>query len=255
MSGQSAGSTRWSTPVIDARPDGSARIALNVTYTQPSGQVDMTETRVLNVSATDADGGFTIDWDMHFTAGSAGAVLDRTAMPGEPNGAFNGGYAGLSARLTAAPVVMSVVSADSNITLFERDRARPATSAIAGNLTMDGKDVGGVAHPERRGQHRRARAMVHHQRRRLSLSMRRGAGSRHSHAAAGRRVDAALSGRATARCVDSCRTHCRDDAVERSPLGQSDCALDASHGSLESHFSSGANRNTMPPSASFGNNR
>jgi hypothetical protein len=145
VSGQSAGSTRWSTPVIDAHPDGSARITMNVTYSPAAGQVDMTETRVLNISAPDASGAYTIDWDMHFTAGAAGAVLDRTPMPGEPNGAFNGGYAGLSARLTAAPVVMSVVTADSAITQFEHDRARPATVAIAGNLTSEGKDIGGIA--------------------------------------------------------------------------------------------------------------
>src|SRR5688500_19719288 len=42
--------------------------------------------------------------------------LDRTPMPGEPNGAVNGGYAGLSARLAAAPVTMTVMSTEGPVT-------------------------------------------------------------------------------------------------------------------------------------------
>ena len=72
--------------MIDARPDGSARITMNLTYTRPTGEVDLTEARVLDVSAPAPDGGYTIDWSMRFTAGKDGAVLDRTPMPGEPNG-------------------------------------------------------------------------------------------------------------------------------------------------------------------------
>jgi len=145
VSGQAAGATRWSAPTIDARPDGSARITMRLTYTRPTGEVDLTEARVLDVSAPAADGSYTIDWNMRFTAGKDGAALDRTPMPGEPNGVVNGGYAGLSARLAAAPAIMSVMTTDGPVTEFRGERARPNAAAVAGNFTLDGRDLGGVA--------------------------------------------------------------------------------------------------------------
>lgn len=145
VSGQAAGATRWSAPTIDARPDGSARITMQLTYTRPTGETDLAEARVLDVSAPAADGSYTIDWRMRFTAGKDGAVLDRTPMPGEPNGVINGGYAGLSARLAAAPATMTVMSTEGAVTDFRGDRARPNARAVAGNFTLDGRDIGGVA--------------------------------------------------------------------------------------------------------------
>jgi hypothetical protein len=145
VSGQAAGATRWSTPVIDARPDGSARITMQLTYTRPTGETDLTEARVLDVSAPALDGSYTIDWRMRFTAGKDGAVLDRTPMPGEPNGVINGGYAGLSARLAAAPATMTVIGTEGPVTDFRGDRARPNAAAVAGNFSLDGRDIGGVA--------------------------------------------------------------------------------------------------------------
>jgi hypothetical protein len=82
---------------------------------------------------------------MRFTAGKDGAVLDRTPMPGEPNGVINGGYAGLSARLAAAPATMTVMSTDGLVTDFRGDRARPNAAAVAGNFSLDGRDIGGIA--------------------------------------------------------------------------------------------------------------
>jgi hypothetical protein len=143
VSGQAAGATRWTTPTIVTRPDGSATITMNLTYAQSTGQVDMTETRVLNVSAPKADDSFTIDWDMRFTAGKDGAALDRTPMPGEPNGAVNGGYAGLSVRL--APLTMTVISTEGPVTDFPGSRARPNASAVAGNFTDGDTQVAGIA--------------------------------------------------------------------------------------------------------------
>lgn len=145
LSGKAEGATRWSTPKIDAHSDGSATIQLDVTYTHPSGRVDMTETRELKISTPRADGGYTIDWSSHFTAGKAGAVLDRTPMPGEPEGKVNGGYGGLSARLAASPIIMSVVTPDGPVTQFASDRARPASSAVAANFKDGGRDVGAIA--------------------------------------------------------------------------------------------------------------
>ncbi|MEP6730981.1 MAG: DUF6807 family protein [bacterium] len=144
-SGQAAGSTRWSTPVIDARTDGSAKITMSLSYIRASGDTDLTEMRVIDVSAPTSDGSYTIDWDMRFKAGKDGAVLDRTPMPGEPNGVVNGGYAGFSVRLAALPLRMAVVTSDSSVTDYVSDRARPFASAVAGNFSDAEKDVGGIA--------------------------------------------------------------------------------------------------------------
>jgi hypothetical protein len=72
-------------------------------------------------------------------------TLDRTPMPGEPNGAVNGGYAGLSIRLAASPLTMAVTSTEGPVAEFVRDRARPWASAVGASFAQDGADVGAVA--------------------------------------------------------------------------------------------------------------
>jgi hypothetical protein len=143
--GRAEGATRWITPEIETKPDGSARIRLDVTYTNPSNRVDMTETRELEISAPRPDGSYTIDWHAHFTAGKAGAVLDRTPMPGEPGGQVNGGYAGLGIRMAAQPLTMSVVCTTGLVTHFESDRARPNAAAVGCNFSEGQKAVGSIA--------------------------------------------------------------------------------------------------------------
>jgi hypothetical protein len=144
QTGRAQGRTAWSAPKIETKPDGSATIALDVTYTHPSGRVDLTEKRVLKVSAPDKDGGFTLDWTANFTAGADGAVLDRTAMPGEPDGRFNGGYAGLSIRMASAPLGISYLSTETTEPSFAQDRWRPSVPAVAFNFTDEGKVAGGI---------------------------------------------------------------------------------------------------------------
>ncbi|HTO02806.1 MAG TPA: DUF6807 family protein [Opitutus sp.] len=145
QTGRSEGTTRWGTPKIDTKADGRAIIAFTVTYTHPSGRVDLTEARELHVSAPATDGSYFIDWSSRFVAGTEGAVLDRTPMPNEPEGKFNGGYAGLSARLASAPAVVSFVTSDGPVTEFTTNRARPSVGAVAANVTENGKDVGALA--------------------------------------------------------------------------------------------------------------
>ena len=118
---------------------------MDVTYTHPSGRVDLTETRQIAVSAPDAAGAYMIDWRSRFVAGREGAVLDRTPMPNEPNGAFNGGYAGLGARLASAPQVMALVTTDGPIAEFTRNRARPNAPAVAANFSESGQPTGSIA--------------------------------------------------------------------------------------------------------------
>jgi hypothetical protein len=143
--GKAEGLTSWTPPVIETQPDGRATVRLALTYTHPSGLVDMTEARTLQISAPDADGGYTIDWQSRFVAGAEGAVLDRTPMPSEPNGQFNGGYAGLGARLASAPLVMSIVTPEGPVTEFVRNRARPAARAVGANFAGPGGTVGAIA--------------------------------------------------------------------------------------------------------------
>jgi hypothetical protein len=144
-SGKSEGSTRWSPPQIETHDDGSAVIQFEATYTHPSGRVDMTEQRKLEISAPAADGSYSIHWHSHFMAGKQGAVLDRTPMPWEPNGKVNGGYGGLGLSLAAAPVEMAVLTTNGPVTHYDSDRARPCAPAIAANFTLDGKNLGSIA--------------------------------------------------------------------------------------------------------------
>jgi predicted dehydrogenase len=145
LTGKPAGATRWKVVSIDPRSDGSAMIKLDVSYVHPSGRVDMTESRTLEVSAPAADGSYVIDWRADFKAGAEGALLDRTPMPGEPEGQVNGGYAGMSLRAAPAPLAIDFVATTGAITDFRSDRARPAVPAIAANLSDGGRSVGGIA--------------------------------------------------------------------------------------------------------------
>jgi hypothetical protein len=107
--------------------------------------VDLTESRVLKVSAPESDGSFEIDWRAQFTAGKEGAVLDRTPMPDEPGGQVNGGYAALGLRMASPPLGFSVVCSTGLVNQFVNDRARPNAAALACNFSEGDRDVGGIA--------------------------------------------------------------------------------------------------------------
>lgn len=139
------GATRWTPPQIETAPDGAATIRLALTYARPDGRVDLTEERTVRLSAPDADGAYRIDWTAHFVAGAAGAVLDRTPLPGEPGGKVHGGYGGLGLRLPSAPLVMTVLTPAGPVAPFESERARPQAAALACNFSTAGRDLGGVA--------------------------------------------------------------------------------------------------------------
>jgi hypothetical protein len=143
--GRAQGATRWAEPAVTTQKSGSATIRLKITCTNPSNQVDMTESRVLKISAPKTDGSYTIDWRADFKAGKQGAVLDRTPMLGEPNGAVNGGYAGLGLRMVSAPLTMSVVCSTGLVTHFENDRARPNAAAVGCNFSDGANFIGGIA--------------------------------------------------------------------------------------------------------------
>jgi type 1 glutamine amidotransferase len=117
--GKPDGATAWETPVSELRPDGSAVITLALAYTPAR----LRETREIVISAPAADGSYTMDWNQRFTA-DARVTLDRTPIPGEPNGVGWGGYAGLSCRFTRAFTdVQSFAAADGRVTVSERGTA------------------------------------------------------------------------------------------------------------------------------------
>jgi hypothetical protein len=84
---------------VAANGDFSARFELEISYHPPDQPADLTETRIIEVSAPDTKGNYHIDWHGVFTGGADCAVLDRTPILGEENGKWFGGYAGLQFRL------------------------------------------------------------------------------------------------------------------------------------------------------------
>lgn len=144
-SGRAEGATCWTTPLIEITPEGGATIRLTVSYIHPSGRVELTEQREIRVNAPSADGGYTLDWRAHFTAGTEGVLLDRTPMPNEPEGKFNGGYGGLAIRLVSAPLSFAAVSTHAFITHYEQERNRPNAAAVAFNIADGATQIGSVA--------------------------------------------------------------------------------------------------------------
>jgi hypothetical protein len=81
---------------------GTTKITLLLAYQPRSNAVwqpVLSEKRTIEISAPEADGSYSLDWTQEFTA-EQDATLDRTPIPGEPNGVAWGGYAGLSIRFT-----------------------------------------------------------------------------------------------------------------------------------------------------------
>jgi hypothetical protein len=107
--GVSDGKTRWTTPKIEVRADGSATLDLALEYlpgprkakatkgVDPAKVVPvLTEARTIQFSAPAKDGSYFMDWTQVFNA-KADIKLDRTP-PSSKNGSSSGGYAGLSIR-------------------------------------------------------------------------------------------------------------------------------------------------------------
>jgi type 1 glutamine amidotransferase/HEAT repeat protein len=110
--GQSQGLTTWAPAEIETRADGSALIRLRLAYGPPGGTPVLHEERTVAISSPAADGSYHLDWTLGFTAVAEQVVLERTPIPGEPDGVAHGGYAGLSARLARDLVDWKVSNAD-----------------------------------------------------------------------------------------------------------------------------------------------
>jgi hypothetical protein len=85
---------------IVKNPDLSADIGLNIMYYPAQGKAVLAEERSLHISSLYGDGSYYIDEQQEFTALTDSVILDRTPIPGEPDGQSTGGYAGLSMRFS-----------------------------------------------------------------------------------------------------------------------------------------------------------
>ena len=101
--GKSAGETRIVNIDREVTAGKDVHLALDLEYA-PAGTDDVVlrENRSLVVTAPDQKGRYTIEWSSSFHAQGSEVVLDRTPIPGEPNGKNWGGYAGWSVRMNKA---------------------------------------------------------------------------------------------------------------------------------------------------------
>lgn len=144
--GKSAGETCWSAPAVETRADGSARIALELGYRpQPAAEPLLKERRTVELSAPGPDGAYAMDWTLAFAAGKEAVTLDRTPLPGEPDGKSWGGYAGLSVRFAQAFTDVETVA--STVGRVPRDRSSrlDVTAAAAEQNGLIGGRPYGVA--------------------------------------------------------------------------------------------------------------
>ncbi len=140
--GRPTGETSWKVIKLEAAPDGSARIELALTY-RPAGEdlPVMTEERTIEVSSPSPDGVYAIDWTGIFEAATA-VLLDRTPLPGEPDGQVWGGYSGLSLRLAGNLDERQVTTTDGPIIEMPDDRYRGRHAAVDYSALVDGQAAG-----------------------------------------------------------------------------------------------------------------
>jgi hypothetical protein len=138
-SGHSQGATAWNRPIIKTREDGSVEINMTLRYVSPTNGLMMTEQREIRVSAPGTQGEVTMDWLGKFEARNEPLLLDRTPMPGEPDGEVNGGYAGFAFRAAQEPAQCQFITAEGPLGNFESDRARPNSKAAACNIVQSGR--------------------------------------------------------------------------------------------------------------------
>ena len=148
--GRPAGRTSWKDVKVKATDGHAARITLDLDY-RPAGEDTpvLTEKRTIEVAAPDDDGVYAIDWTGIFTAVRA-VVLDRTPLPGEPDGQSWGGYSGLSLRLAGSLACRQAMTSGGPLTDMPDDRYRGRHTALDYSGLLDGRPVGVaiIDHPQ-----------------------------------------------------------------------------------------------------------
>jgi type 1 glutamine amidotransferase len=140
--GRPAGRTSWENVKVSTGSRGKARITLDLAY-RPAGEAlpVLTERRTIDVGPPDPDGIYLVDWEAVFTAAET-AVLDRTPLPGEPDGQVWGGYSGLSIRLAGNLDARQAVTSDGPVINMPDDRYRGLHAAVDYSGLLDGRPVG-----------------------------------------------------------------------------------------------------------------
>lgn len=100
VTGKSEGITELKSVKYKLNDLFGATFNLELSYHPPGGNDLLEEQRSVHLSAPAVDGSYFLDWESTFTALDDDVVLDRTPLPGEPEGKSWGGYAGFSARLS-----------------------------------------------------------------------------------------------------------------------------------------------------------
>ncbi|MEI7729694.1 MAG: PmoA family protein [Verrucomicrobiota bacterium] len=139
--GVAEGLTEWQGTHIEARLDYSALLTLNLTYRPANGKPIMMERREILVRPPQADGGYSMDWTLTFTAGDTDLKLDRTPLPGEPDGKPHGGYAGLSVRFANALSDARATSTTEPVE-FKADRYRGKATAMDYSGVIENQEAG-----------------------------------------------------------------------------------------------------------------
>jgi hypothetical protein len=139
--GVSEGLTEWRNVKIGTRGDFTARITLDVAYRPANGKPVLTEKRLIEVSAPDARGVYRMDWTMTFKALDKDVFLDRTPIPGEPDGKGHGGYSGLAVRFARETANIQVSTSDGPITFTNGGYRGKATAADYSGV-IENREVG-----------------------------------------------------------------------------------------------------------------
>ena len=152
--GKSDGVTLWDKPQASTAPNGKAFIEMNLQYRPQGAAEDATvlkEKRTIGIIAPSRkDGSYFMEWTQEFTA-CAEVKLDRTPIPGEPDGKSWGGYSGLSVRL--AKDMKDVESVAAGVGRVQRNADNRFDTTAAGvelSGLFDGNlyGVAILAHPE-----------------------------------------------------------------------------------------------------------
>jgi hypothetical protein len=141
QTGLSDGVTEWRAPLVETRPDFSARLVLDLAYHPTNGPVVLTEHRVITVSPPDPAGAYHLDWDMTFRAVGEEVLLDR-APPVDANGVNrSGGYAGLGLRGAEDLLEAQVITGDGPVK-YENNRFRAKAPALDFSGVVGGRAAG-----------------------------------------------------------------------------------------------------------------
>ncbi|MBB6428201.1 DUF6807 domain-containing protein [Algisphaera agarilytica] len=121
--GKSKGETRLLQTTVDAQ-DEAVSIAIDLAYA-PAGsdEIVMREHRTLHITHPDDEGIYTVHWSSAFTAQDNDVHLDRTPIPGEPDGRKYGGYAGWSVRMNPQMRKGTFINSEAQV-LGNREPAR-----------------------------------------------------------------------------------------------------------------------------------